>query len=77
MKNVTHPLQDFESTYYQDDLLMVASFKTVWRVGIKNQYSVTYTFTINTSSKNCRNSEKIVFQSLGYENFNLSRKWNK
>ena len=52
---------DFDSTYSQYNHLMVTSFETVQKAWIKNQCSVTYTFTINKSSTNCRNSLKKDF----------------
>ena len=48
---------------------MVASFKAVQIVPIKNQTALTYKFTVSGNSRNCQNSVKeIFFWLLGYEN---------
>ena len=57
---------------------MIMSFEILWKVWIKNQYSVTYTFAINASYSNCQNFVKNYFPgNPGKKNFNHERTGNK
>ena len=48
---------------------MIASFGSVEKSWIKNQYGITYVFTINSSSRNSQNSEKKFLSGrLGIKN---------
>lgn len=53
---------------------MIASFETMWKVCIKNRYSITYSWTTNTGSRNRRN---FVSGRPGMKNFNHPRTGNK